>query len=109
MQYLAIEMYKVKNDLAPENFKNLFEQTEASSCRLASSFVRPKVSTVNKGLSSLRNFGPVLWNTMLPRKYKACVCLDEFKNMIKYWIPDNCICTLCKTYVPGLGYVQISE
>ena len=34
LQYLAIEMYKVKNDLAPESFKNLFEQTEALSCRL---------------------------------------------------------------------------
>lgn len=108
LQHLATEMYKVKNDLALESIKNLFEQTEASSSRLGSSFVRPKVSTVNKGLNSLRNFGPVLWNTMLPRKYKSCSCLNDFKNLIKSWIPDNCVCTLCKTYVPGLGYANIS-
>ena len=84
-------MYKVKNDLAPLCFKNLFGHTEALSGKL----------TVNKGLSSLRNFGPVLWNPMLPRKYKTCICLDEFKNMIKHWIPDNCSCTLCQNYLIG--------
>ena len=109
LQYLAIEMYKVRNDLAPQCFKNLFEQTEASSSRLASSFVRQKITTVNKGYNSLRNLGPILWNTMLPRKYKACSSLEQFKNMIKNWIPENCVCTLCKNYVPGLGFTNISE
>ena len=42
LQHLATEMYKVKNDLALQSIKNLFRQTEALSCRLGSSFVRPK-------------------------------------------------------------------
>lgn len=109
LQHLATEMYKVKNDLAIKIITNLFEQREASSCRSGTSFVRPKVTTVNKGLNSLRNFGPILWNIMLPIKYKSCSCLEDFKNLIKSWIPENCLCTLCKTYVPGLGYVNISE
>ena len=109
LQHLAIEMYKIKNDLAPEVMKNLFEQKEASYCRSGSSFARPNVSTVNKGLNSLRSFGPVMWNIMLPGKYKACTNLDDFKNAIKHWTPDNCRCTLCKTYVSGLGYTNIFE
>ena len=89
--------------------KNLFEQKEASYCGSHRSFARPNVNTVKNGLNSLSNFGPVLWNIMLPREYKACSSLDEFKNAIKHWIPSNCRCTLCKNYVPGLGYTNIFE
>ena len=109
LQNLAIEMYKVKNDLAPEIMKNLFEQKEASYCRSHGSFARPNVNSVKNGLNSLRNFGPILWNIMLPIEYKACSSLNEFKNAIKHWIPSNCRCTLCKNYVPGLGYTNIFE
>ena len=108
LQNLAIEMYKVKNNLAPEIMKNLFEQKE-TYCGSHRSFARPNVTTVKNGLNSLRNFGPVLWNIMLPREYKTCSSLGEFKNAIKHWIPNNCRCTLCKTYVPGLGYTNIFE
>ena len=30
---------------------------------------RPNVSSVKKGCRSLRNFGPIVWNDMLPAKY----------------------------------------
>ena len=107
LQYVAIEMYKVKNDLSPIIMKDIFEQKEASSCRSGCSFVRPNVSTVNKGLNSLRNFGPVVWDIMLPEKFKTCASLDEFKNAIKSWVPCNCRCRLCKNYIPGLGFTEI--
>ena len=109
VQNLAIEMYKVKNHLSPTIIQDIFEEKELSSCRSGSSFVRPKVSSVNKGLNSLRNFGPVVWNILLPEKLKTCASLDEFKNAIKSWIPTTCPCRLCKTYIPGLGFTEISE
>ena len=30
------------------------------------------------------------------------------KKSIKSWTPDSCRCELCKTYVLGLGYTNVS-
>ena len=67
------------------------------------------LSQLKKGDRSLRSFGPIVWNTMLPDNLKECESLDEFKSSIKSWTPDNCVCELCKTYVDGLGYTNISD
>ena len=66
-------------------------------------------SLLKKGDRSLRSFGPIIWNVMLPEKLKKCESLDNFKDSIKSWVPDNCPCELCKTYVPGLGYASLFE
>ena len=72
-------------------------------------FLRPNVNSVKHGDQALRTFGPIIWNEMLPEKFKSCVSLDSFKNSIKDWIPTNCKCNLCKTYVPGVGYIDITD
>ena len=59
------------------------------------------------GKLSLRYFGPVVWETMLPSVYKEITVLDKFKDDIKKWIP-TCKCRLCKTYVKGLGFTEIT-
>ena len=109
IQYLATEMYKVMNNIAPPFMKEIFEEREASSTRSGNTFVRPKVSTVYKGENSLRSFGPVVWNTMIPNRLKTCTNLVEFKHFIKSWVPDNCLCRLCKDYIPGLGFTSIAS
>ena len=76
--------------------------------RSGDTFERPNVDSVKKGDRSLRSFGPIVWNEMLPNKFKECKNLSEFKNSIKSWAPDNCHCELCKTYVQGLGYINVS-
>ena len=45
----------------------------------------------------------------LPENLKSCVSLESFKESIKEWIPTNCKCDLCKTYLPGVGYVNVTE
>ena len=57
------------------------------------------------GKLSLRYFGPVVWEIMLPEKYKGITKLEKFKGDIKDWIP-KCNCRLCKTYIPGLGFIE---
>ena len=57
------------------------------------------------GKLSLRYFGPVVWEIMLPDVYKTIAELDKFKEDIKEWIPD-CKCRLCKTYIPRLGFIE---
>ena len=72
-------------------------------------FERPNVDSVKKGDRSLRTFGPIVWNTMLSEKLKSCKSLDDFKNSIKHWRPENCSSELCRTYVQGVGYVNLYE
>ena len=67
------------------------------------------MNTVNKGELSLRSFGPVVWDNMLPQKLKEITDLVKFKREIKEWVPDNCVCRLCKDFVPDLGYATLYE
>jgi ribonuclease P/MRP protein subunit RPP40 len=107
IQQLAIEMFKVKNKLCPEMIQSLFclNLSEMSSA----SFVRPRVNSVYKGKQSIRYFGPVVWDSMLPTDIKKISKLKDFKEAIKKWVPDNCSCRLCKNYIPGVGFVNSSE
>ena len=36
---------------------------------------------------------------ILPDEYKNSTRLKEFKTKIKNWVPLNCPCRLCKTYI----------
>ena len=105
---VAIEMFKVKHDLSPPFMKEFFSQIDRKT-RSGNSFLRPKVNTVKRGDGSLRNFGPIVWNDMLPSSLKKCESLEKFKSLIKSWKPDNCPCELCKTYIKGLGYTVITN
>ena len=107
---VAIEMFKVKHDLSPPFMKEIFTYiSNDKGTRTGDTFARPNVDTVYKGEQSLRHFGPIVWNTMLPKRLKDCKSLDEFKNGIKSWLPENCPCKICKTYIPGLGYANVVE
>ena len=102
---VAIEMFKVKHDLSPPFMKEIFTYTgDDKGTRSGDTFARPNVRSVSQGEHSLRSFGPIVWNTMLPNKLKQCNNLSEFKQHIKSWTPSNCPCKLCKTFIPGLGY-----
>ena len=107
IQLVAIVMFKVKNGLCPEIMRDLFQLNEGSNG--TTRFVIPKVNTEYMGKLSLRYFGPVVWEQMLPVRYKEITSLDKFKQEIKRWVPDNCKCRLCKRYVGGLGFVNINE
>ena len=70
-------------------------------------FYIPRVDTVYMGKLSLSYFGPVVWEKMLPQKYKDLETLYEFKEEIKKWVPD-CKCRLCENWVKGVGKVETS-
>ena len=107
---VAIEMFKVKHDMSPPFMKEMFSYlSNVKGTRSGDSFARPNVDTVNKGDQSLRSFGPIVWNLMLPNSLKACQSLSEFKNNIKSWVPEDCPCKLCKRYISELGYITIVE
>ena len=109
IKYLALEMFKVSKDISPPFMKEIFGEILVSSTRNGTKFLRHKVNTVYKGENSLRCFGPVVWNTLLPTNLKFCTSLGEFKNAIKSWVPRNCPCRLCKDYISGLGFTSVTS
>ena len=107
VQLVAVEMFKVKKDLCPEIMKDLFHLNPNPKVR--KDFFRPNVNTVFKGEGSLRWFGPIVWDSMLPESFKTIETLEKFKEDIKKWIPENCPCRLCKEYIRGLGFVTLFD
>ena len=106
IQLVAVEMFKVKAGLCPEIMKDLFQLRQAPDG--TSKFIIPTVKKRFMGKLSLRYFGPIVWETMLPDVYKEITLLGKFKEEIKKWVP-GCSCRLCKTFVRGLGFVDISS
>ena len=107
IQFLAIEMFKALNGLGPEIMRSLFNIDY--NTRKNKSFHRPNVNSKYNGQNSIRYFGPVVWDTMLPDKLKSIQSLDEFKMEVKKWLPVNCPCTLCQEYIAGVGYTHTFE
>ena len=103
IQLVAVEMFKVKNGFCPEIMKDLFQLRQDSNG--TSKFIIPSVNNEYMGKLSLRYFGPVVWETMLPNVYKEINNLAKFKDDIKAWVPD-CNCRLCKTYIAGVGFTE---
>ena len=100
LQKLATEMYKVKHNLCPKPFKDLF----TPAIRGKNDWVLPKVVTVNKGQETIRYRGPMTWR-LVPEEIKESKTLLSFKERIRKWKPTGCTCRLCKIYVQGLGYL----
>ena len=42
---------------------------------------------------------------ILPKKIRNSETLNAFKAKIKKWIPQECPCTLCETYVSQVGFI----
>ena len=107
IQKVAIEMFKVKNNLCPEMIQYHFRRK--CSLKSKATFQRPNINTVYKGEYSLRWFDPMVWDSMIPEKTKSLSNFEEFKKAINAWVPNNCPCRLCKHYVPNLGFVTFEK
>ena len=45
-----------------------------------------------------------LWN-LVSNEYKTIELLADFKAKIKTWVPENCPCRLCKTYIQQASFI----
>ena len=107
IQFVAIEMFKVKNNLCPEIIKYIFKLV--ADPKSTKTFLIPNANSEYMGKLSLRWFGPVVWETMLPEYFKSITALETFKDKIKKWVPNNCECRLCKEYEAGVGFIKTFE
>ena len=105
LQRLAIEMYKVKNRIAPKHMQNLFEERNiTNNLRSQATWIVPKTRTVNYGTETVRYRGPQIWES-LSNDLKNAKSLNEFKAKIKKWKNIKCTCRLCKIYIANVGFL----
>ena len=107
IQLVAIEMFKIKNNMCPEILKYIFQFN--TDPKVEKTFLIPNVNSEYMGKLSLRWFGPVVWEIMLPECYKNITALEKSKEDIKKWIPSNCKCRLCKEYIGSVGFIETFE
>ena len=93
-----------------EVIKDIFDQRDycGPSLRSQIDFQRPNNNKVHHGDDSLRSLGPIIWN-IVPNEIKCAQTFAKFKELIKRWKPSECPCRLCKTYVKGLGYINVTD
>ena len=115
IHHLAIEMFKAKTGLSPLFMKGVFRYKAVDEPSVVGgvrnenvfyNFENPK--STNFGLETIRNIGPKIWN-IIPTGIKNATSVEKFKQQIKNWIPKDCPCRLCKTYVQGFGFYNIID
>ena len=105
LQKLATEMYKVKNDLSPSFMKMIFPLSNNTYLlRNDKEFKTNNFRTVSYGSETITYRGPKTWE-LVPTNIKSSNSLNEFKEKIKHWKPEGCMCRICKTYINNLGFI----
>ena len=106
IQALAIELYKVAYGLAPEIMRLVFPCNPQGKYPWDNIFKTFNVKTVYWGTETLAHLGPRIWS-IIPTDMKK-LSLSKFTNQIRTWKPVECPCRICKTYVPKVGFVNVS-
>ena len=82
----------------------LFVRQTHCNLRNPHHFAIPSINSVYYSSENISNLGPTLWN-LVPDRLKELNSLSSFKNEIKRWQPEICLCRLCKTYIPRVGFL----
>ena len=105
LQVLVTEMFKVKLGISPVIMNEIFQIRSCNyNTRNFSEFQSHCVKTVHYGTETVPYLGPKIWS-ILTQEYKDIDNLADFKDKIKNWVPQNCPCRLCKTYIHQVGFI----
>ena len=90
--------------LTPETMKIVFPIIENPyDLRSETEFKSRNVHTVRYGIETASFVAPRIWSS-IPRSYKDCSSVNEFKAKIEFWYPENSPCKLCKNYICQIDY-----
>ena len=108
IQTLEAEMFKIKNNVAPEIMKELFApKMSPYYLRNSNSFKRRRVNSVWHSTESESYLGPKIWD-LIPNEIKESEFLNAFKFKMKRWVLEGCPCRICKIYLEQLGFIIIT-
>ena len=102
IQSLGIELYKVAYGISPEIMRHVFPTKSNIKFPWENIFKTFNVRTTSWGTESLYHIGPKIWSN-IPTELKK-LPFFKFKKEIRLWKPI-CPCRLCKTFIPGLGFI----
>ena len=105
-QSLAIELYRIKENLSNEMSGIFPTRLIKHNLQTQSDFHRNFVNSNKYGLNSIRFFASKVWQ-MVPMEIKNLKSLGDVRGQIRRWEPDGCDCKLCKDFVSNLGYVNL--
>ena len=104
---LAIEIFKTKNNLNPKFMKDIFMDKcdNGYNLRRKDELRTKNIKSVRNGEDTLMYLGSKIWR-IIPEKIKKSVSLSQFKRLIRKWVPIDCPCRLCCTYIQNVGYID---
>ena len=106
IQSLAMELFKIKNNLSVTIMNDIFQSGAVRyNLRSQIDFTWPNVNSEHSGISSLRYMTAKVWD-MVPNDMKNVNEIETFKKNIRKRKPANCHCKLCLDYVSCVGYVH---
>ena len=104
IQSLMIEIFKIKNELAPPIMDSMFERrNEPYNFRNIQEFLTEK-KELYYGLETVIYRSRQLWS-LVPENIKEVESLEIFKREVKNWICDDCPCRLRKPYLQNIGFL----
>ena len=103
LQILMTEVYKIIKGEAPAIMKNLFIFRE-NNIRNLQIIANENKNKVRYGMETICYRTPYLWAS-LPEEYKNLNSVGKFKEKLKNWKCETCICRLCRTYEQNLGSI----
>ena len=83
LQYLATEIYKVKNCLSPEIIKEvfIFQENKNYNLRSGPHLTTRNIHTAHFGTDTITNLGPKIWR-LVPDEIENASSLLVFKSSI---------------------------
>ena len=105
LQPLAAEMFKIHRGLSPDILTEIFvPKISLYNLRRNKTFERRQVHSVYQSTELLSFLGLKIWD-LVPLELTQLESLEVFKLKIKKWIPFECPCRLCRTYMQQVGFV----
>ena len=102
---LAIETLKVPHGLSTPLLNEIFQERKCNHKLRGNNFLnRRRVNSARYGTESVSFLAPKIWD-ISPLEIKNSETLNAFKAKIKNWVPQECPCRLCKTYVSQVGFI----
>ena len=90
------------HDLSPTLMKEIFQLRNSKyNLRKNPTFETRDAKRVFSGTETISCLGPKIWE-QVPNEIKNSTSINNFKNKIKDWIPNECP---CKVYIANLGFI----
>ena len=92
---MAIEIFKILNNIAPPVLSNLVQKRNSkNNFRYSNILQIPQINTTRYGHNYFRYAAPVLWNS-LPDEFRLCSNFNHFKTLISSWNGVKRKCAAC--------------